>query len=149
VYKDSEGILPLQSGTNKFATQSSSQVTLGATRNQVTRVIGRLKRHGSTDHFIPFQSGKCQPLNQSRYKKSYDILGTNSFASQAGMKDAPGVGAFRQVTMECENLNLSEEAQRTSSIFTPWLAGSNKFASQSGTGGFLVAYFSTVHIIYI
>uniref|UniRef100_A0A915HX30 Uncharacterized protein n=1 Tax=Romanomermis culicivorax TaxID=13658 RepID=A0A915HX30_ROMCU len=131
--KDSETIVPLQAGTNKFASQQNSEVVMGCRRNQTSHVRGgsldRHEHHHGHDHhqhnrttegLLPFQSG------------------TNIFASQSGMRDVPGIGAFRQITTECESLNISDEVLRQSSVYTPIQSGSNKFASQTGCGGFLV-----------
>uniref|UniRef100_A0A915KFH9 Uncharacterized protein n=1 Tax=Romanomermis culicivorax TaxID=13658 RepID=A0A915KFH9_ROMCU len=56
--------------------------------------------------------------------------GTNVFANQTGMLDPPGVGAFRTTMVQCEGLNFTEEMTRKSGASTPWVAGSNQFASQ-------------------
>uniref|UniRef100_A0A5S6R306 Calponin family repeat-containing domain protein n=1 Tax=Trichuris muris TaxID=70415 RepID=A0A5S6R306_TRIMR len=114
----SQAVIPMQAGTNKFATQGDG-VVMGARRNQCTRVRGRLPKDRRSENVIPFQSG------------------TNVFASQNGMTDPPGVGAYRQATMEPEGLNFTEEQLRRSSLDVPWLAGTNKLATQRGSGGFL------------
>ncbi|CDW52577.1 Calponin domain containing protein [Trichuris trichiura] len=114
----SQAVIPMQAGTNKFATQGDG-VVIGARRNQCTRVRGRLPKDRRSENVIPFQSG------------------TNVFASQNGMSDPPGVGAYRQATMEPEGLNFTEEQLRRSSLDVPWSAGTNKLATQSGSGGFL------------
>lgn len=41
------------------------------------------------------------------------------------------------MTNEPEGLNWTEEMIRKSGLFTPWFAGTNKFANQSGSGGFM------------
>jgi len=115
--KETESILIRQAGTNKFASQSG-EVVIGSRRNQLALVRGRLPNDRRCQLFIPFQSG------------------TNVFASQSGMHDAPGIGAYRQATTEYEGLNFTEEMIRKSGLSTPWFAGTNKFATQTGSGGF-------------
>ncbi|KRY39314.1 Uncharacterized protein T01_13601 [Trichinella spiralis] len=114
----SDTIIPMQAGSNKFATQSSGQVVIGGRRNQCTLVRGRLAKDRRCEQYIPFQSG------------------TNVFASQSGMTDPPAVGAYRQTTIEPEGLNFTEEQLRRSTAEIPWFAGTNKFATQTGSGGF-------------
>ncbi|KRZ69764.1 Uncharacterized protein T10_12593 [Trichinella papuae] len=114
----SDTIIPMQAGSNKFATQSSGQVVIGGRRNQCTLVRGRLAKDRRCEQYIPFQSG------------------TNVFASQSGMTDPPAIGAYRQTTIEPEGLNFTEEQLRRSTAEIPWFAGTNKFATQTGSGGF-------------
>jgi len=38
--------------------------------------------------------------------------------------------------MEVEGLNLSDEQLRQAEQYIPWQAGTNKFESQKGSGGF-------------
>jgi hypothetical protein len=116
--KETESIMTLQAGTNRFASQSG-EVVIGSRRNQLALVRGRMPNDRRCQGFIPFQSG------------------TNVFASQTGMHDAPGIGAYRQATTEYEGLNFTEEMIRKHGINTPWFAGTNKFATQRGSGGFL------------
>lgn len=57
--KESEGIVPYQMGSNKYASQSG-EVVIGARRNQLCLVRGRLPKHPRakiSEMFIPFQSG--------------------------------------------------------------------------------------------
>lgn len=54
--KESECIVPLQAGTNKFASQSG-EVVIGGRRNQLALVRGRLPNDRRCQLFIPFQSG--------------------------------------------------------------------------------------------
>jgi len=116
--KESETIVPCQAGSNQYASQAGGEIVIGKRRNQLALVRGRMPRDRRTELFIPFQSG------------------TNMFASQSGMADPPAVGAYRQATTECEGLNFTEEMIRKSGVYPPWFNGSNKFASQRGSGGF-------------
>lgn len=115
------GMLPMQSGTNKYASQSGG-VVFGAKRNQKPQIRGRMPRDHRSNMFVPFQSG------------------TNVYASQAGMHP-PGAAIPRQVTTEVEGLDFTEEELRTGTATIAWQAGTNKFASQSGTGGFMKVSF--------
>lgn len=137
--KKSEAVLTMQAGSNKFASQAGEVVIFGR-RNQLCNVRGRMPRDRKTEMYIPFQSG------------------TNMFSSQGGMNDPPAVGAYRQATTNIESLNMTEEQLRKGTIVPPWFAGknylqhemslrefhlrslavgSNKFASQRGSGGFM------------
>ncbi|VDP03274.1 unnamed protein product [Soboliphyme baturini] len=123
----SEGIIPLQSGTNKYETQRG-MTGFGVPRDVVDKVkcknlrpiedetkLMKLKdvsedKQKSTDGLIPLQSG------------------TNKLASQAGMT---GFGMPRSVLGR-----YNPDQDRNSQGFLHLQMGTNKYASQAGMTGF-------------
>ncbi|VDP48061.1 unnamed protein product [Soboliphyme baturini] len=137
--RQGELILRTQYGTNIYASQKGLS-PFTAFRPNVLNVHYKENWDPKIDHkseaIIPMQMGSNKRDRRSEIYIPFQS-GTNLFASQAGMTDPPAIGAYRQATIEPEGLNFTEEQIRQSSLNTPWFAGSNRFANQCGTGGFL------------
>ncbi|KAK3107834.1 hypothetical protein FSP39_023194 [Pinctada imbricata] len=147
--KNSHGVIGLQSGTNKFASQKGMRGGFGAVRHISDIRADDLSRDGQDN--IGLQAGSNKFASQKGmtgfgavrhiadiraddYNKesSTDISlqsGTNKFASQKGMRG--GFGAVRHIS-DIRADQYSEEGKS----FINLQAGSNQFASQKGMTGF-------------
>ncbi|CAD6194722.1 unnamed protein product [Caenorhabditis auriculariae] len=116
----SEGIVRLQSGTNKYDSQKG-MTGFGTGRRETTKMVD--SKHPEYDHEKPDQSEI--PLQS----------GTNKFASQKGMM---GFGTARRETTKMVDTTHPEYSHESSIDQTtiPSQMGSNKYASQKGMTGF-------------
>ncbi|KFD64961.1 hypothetical protein M514_11552 [Trichuris suis] len=121
----SEGIIPIQSGTNKYASQKG-MTGFGRPRDVIDKV-------------------KCENLkpieDESKIQSLRDVLplqsGTNKYASQKGMT---GFGCPRDVIGKTKGTGgtgeVDEEKAKATDGVIPLQAGTNKLASQAGMTGF-------------
>jgi len=116
----SDGIVRLQSGTNKYDSQKG-MMGFGTSRRETTKMIDT--KHPEYDHEHPDQGHI--PLQS----------GTNKFASQKGMM---GFGTTRRETTHMIDTTHPEYNMEASIDATtiPYQMGSNKFASQKGMTSF-------------
>jgi hypothetical protein len=116
----SDGIVRLQSGTNKYDSQKG-MTGFGTSRRETTKMLDT--KHPEYDHEHPDQ-GEI-PLQ----------MGTNRFASQKGMT---GFGTSRRETTRITDTKHPEYDCESSIDATtiPGQMGSNKYASQVGMTGF-------------
>uniref|UniRef100_A0A7E4WDX2 Calponin homolog OV9M n=1 Tax=Panagrellus redivivus TaxID=6233 RepID=A0A7E4WDX2_PANRE len=116
----SDGIVRLQSGTNKYDSQKG-MTGFGTSRRETTKMVD--SKHPEYDHERPDQSEI--PLQS----------GTNKFASQKGMT---GFGTNRRETAKIVDTAHPEYDPETSIDATsiPYQMGSNLYASQKGMTGF-------------
>lgn len=117
----SEGIIPLQGGTNKFASQKG-MTGFGTPRDVIDKV-------------------KAENLEEITDEKKIELLkgstwlqsGTNKFASQKGMT---AIGAVRDVNYKTKGTGgaqeVPEEKARATDGIIPLQSGTNKLASQKG-----------------
>ncbi|KRY69408.1 Calponin -like protein OV9M [Trichinella pseudospiralis] len=121
----SEGIIPIQSGTNKYASQRG-MTGFGVPRDVIDKV----------------KAENLKPLeDEEKLQKLRDVLplqsGTNKFASQKGMT---GFGCPRDVLYKTKGTggatDIPEDKAKATDGVIPLQAGTNKLASQSGMTGF-------------
>jgi hypothetical protein len=115
----SDGIVRLQSGTNKYASQKN-MTGFGTTRRETTKMVDSKHPDQDVDHpdqsEIPLQSG------------------TNKFASQKGMT---GFGTTRRETTKMvDTKHPDQDIDHPDQTTIPSQMGSNKYASQAGMTGF-------------
>ncbi|KRY53098.1 Calponin -like protein OV9M [Trichinella britovi] len=121
----SEGIIPIQSGTNKYASQRG-MTGFGVPRDVIDKV--------KADNLKPVE-------DEEKLQKLRDVLplqsGTNKFASQKGMT---GFGCPRDVLYKAKGTggatDIPEDKAKATDGVIPLQAGTNKLASQSGMTGF-------------
>jgi len=110
-----DGIVRLQSGTNRYATQKG-MTGIGTNRRELTRMLDTKHPELDVEHpdqsHIPLQSG------------------TNKFASQRGMT---GFGTSRRETTKMlDTKHPDETIEHPDQTTIPSQMGSNRFASQVG-----------------
>uniref|UniRef100_A0A0K0DVS8 Calponin homolog OV9M n=1 Tax=Strongyloides stercoralis TaxID=6248 RepID=A0A0K0DVS8_STRER len=120
----SEGIVPIQSGSNKYASQKG-MTGFGAPRDVLYR-----DKHDNLKEIT--DEKKIENLRGSTWLQS----GTNKFASQKGMT---GMGTPRDVNYKSKGTGgaseVPEEKARLSDGIVPLQMGTNKLASQKGMTG--------------
>ncbi|VDL72729.1 unnamed protein product [Nippostrongylus brasiliensis] len=120
----SEGIIPIQAGSNKYASQKG-MTGFGVPRD----VIDKIK----SDNLAEItDEKKIEALKASTWLQS----GTNKFASQKGQT---GFGSPRDVNYKTKGTGgaseVPEEKARASDGIVPLQSGTNKLASQAGMTG--------------
>lgn len=120
----SEGIIPIQAGSNKYASQKG-MTGFGVPRD----VIDKIKSENLAELT---DEKKIENLKSSTWLQS----GTNKFASQKGQT---GFGAIRDVNYKTKGTGgaqeVSEEKARATDGIVPLQSGTNKLASQAGMTG--------------
>ncbi|CAJ0589572.1 unnamed protein product [Cylicocyclus nassatus] len=120
----SEGIIPIQAGSNKYASQRG-MTGFGVPRD----VIDKVKSENLAEIT---DEKKIELLKGSTWLQS----GTNKFASQKGQT---GFGAPRDVNYKTKGTggasDVPEEKARASDGIVPLQSGTNKLASQAGMTG--------------
>lgn len=120
----SEGIIPIQAGSNKYASQKG-MTGFGAPRD----VIDKVK---SDNLAVLEDEKKIELLKASTWLQS----GTNKFASQKGQT---AFGAGRDVNYKTKGTGgaseVPEEKARATDGIVPLQSGTNKLASQAGMTG--------------
>jgi hypothetical protein len=116
----SDGIVRLQSGTNKYASQKQ-MMSFGTNRRETTKMIDT--KHPEYDHEKPDQAEI--PLQS----------GTNKFASQKGMMS---FGTNRRETTKMLDTSHPDydHTQSIDQTQIPYQMGSNQYASQKGMTSF-------------
>ncbi|VDM97804.1 unnamed protein product [Thelazia callipaeda] len=120
----SEGIIPIQAGSNKYASQQG-MTGFGVPRDVIDKVkADNLKEITDAE--------KIKNLKQSTWLQS----GTNKFASQKGQT---GFGSPRDVNYKTKGTGgaseVPEEKARATDGIVPLQSGTNKLASQAGMTG--------------
>ncbi|KAI1724067.1 calponin family repeat domain-containing protein [Ditylenchus destructor] len=120
----SEGIIPIQAGSNKYASQKG-MTGFGAPRDVIDKV--------KSDNLAEItDETKIANLKGSTWLQS----GTNKFASQKGQTS---FGATRDVNYRTKGTGgageVSEEKARLTDGIVPLQSGTNKLASQAGMTG--------------
>ncbi|CAG9532067.1 unnamed protein product [Cercopithifilaria johnstoni] len=120
----SEGIIPIQAGSNKYASQRG-MTGFGAPRDVIDKV--------KADNLQEITDAeKIKNLKQSTWLQS----GTNKFASQKGLT---GFGSPRDVNYRAKGTGgaseVPEDKARATDGIVPLQSGTNKLASQAGMTG--------------
>ncbi|KAM3717573.1 Calponin [Dirofilaria immitis] len=120
----SEGIIPIQAGSNKYASQRG-MTGFGAPRDVIDKV--------KADNLQEITDAeKIKNLKQSTWLQS----GTNKFASQKGQT---GFGSPRDVNYKTKGTGgaseVPEDKARATDGIVPLQSGTNKLASQAGMTG--------------
>ncbi|CAD6196435.1 unnamed protein product [Caenorhabditis auriculariae] len=120
----SEGIIPIQAGSNKYASQKG-MTGFGVPRDVIDKVKSDNLKEITDEE-------KIKNLKGSTWLQS----GTNKFASQKGQT---GFGAPRDVNYKTKGTGgaseVAEEKARASDGIVPLQSGTNKLASQAGMTG--------------
>ncbi|GMT10192.1 hypothetical protein PFISCL1PPCAC_1489, partial [Pristionchus fissidentatus] len=120
----SEGIIPIQAGSNKYASQKG-MTGFGVPRD----IIDKIKSENLAELT---DEKKIESLKSSTWLQS----GTNKFASQKGQT---GFGAPRDVNYRTKGTGgaqeVPEEKARATDGIVPLQSGTNKLASQAGMTG--------------
>jgi hypothetical protein len=115
-----EGIVRLQSGTNRFDSQKG-MTGMGTARREITKMKDTAHPEYNCETSIDQSTNPLQ-------------TGTNKFASQKGMT---GFGtARRELTKMVDTKHPEYDHERPDPTTIPSQMGSNKFASQKGMTGF-------------
>jgi len=131
--RQTDGIIPLQNGTNRFASQKSGVGASGATFGTPRNTSLKLKQDNLQE--IPEEIARLCHLEVRPQS------GTNRFASQRGMV---GMGTGRDVCRESNKVNilpgdlqpLPEEKELLTHGIVRLQSGTNRYASQKGGVGY-------------
>jgi hypothetical protein len=121
----SDGIVRLQSGTNKYASQKGfGTSSFGTARRETTKMVDT--KHPEYDHERSMDQSEI-PLQS----------GTNKFASQKGFGQSSFGTNRRETCRIVDNAHPEYNAETSiDSTSIPYQMGSNKYASQKGMTGF-------------
>lgn len=125
--RQTDGIIPLQNGTNKFASQRG-MTGFGTPRNTETRI------RAENLQVLPEEIARLSDMEVRPQS------GTNKFSSQRGMV---GFGTGRDVCRESDKVNIlpgdiqpvDEDKARLTEGIVRLQSGTNRFASQRGMTG--------------